>query len=149
MPEYTYYIIVCKDDNIKDCYVGKTKNFKKRIQIHKSDCNNINRKIYNIKLYQYMRENGNINNWNFIQIEKGEYDNKDSAIKERELIEELNANLNIVIPSRTRKEYYEKNIEKIKEKRNIYNKKYRENNKEYFKEYLLPLLSCISFQFHL
>jgi len=133
MPEYTYYIIVCKDDNIKDCYVGKTKNFKKRIQIHKSDCNNINRKIYNIKLYQYMRENGNINNWNFIQIEKGEYDNKDSAIKERELIEKFNATLNIVIPSRTRKEYEENNREIIKEKNIKYKKEFYEKNAEIIK----------------
>ncbi len=136
MPEYTYYIIVSKDENIKDCYVGKTTNFKKRVQRHKSNCYNENSEGYYCKLYKYIRENGCINNWSFIEIDTNEYDKKDSAIRERELIEELNANLNIVIPSRTRKEYYEKNIEKIKEKRNIYNKKYRENNKEYFKEYL-------------
>jgi hypothetical protein len=136
MPIFTYYKIISKDENIKEIYIGKTTNFKERIRTHKSNCNNENGKFYNYKIYKIIRENGGWNNFDIIEIETNEYDNKDSAIKERELIEELNANLNIVIPSRTRKEYYEKNIEKIKEKRNIYNKKYRENNKEYFKEYL-------------
>jgi dynactin complex subunit len=46
--------------------------------------------------------------------ETNEYDDKDSAIRERELIEELNATLNSYIPSRTLIEY---------------EKEYRENNK--------------------
>jgi hypothetical protein len=137
MPKYIYYKIVCKDENIKDCYVGKTKKLIKRVRNHKSSCNNENNKNYNLKLYQYIRENGGINNWNFIEIEKGEYDNEESALKERELIEELNATLNSLIPSRTLQEwkelfnknyckkYYKENIEKIKE--------YRKDNIEYYK----------------
>ena len=139
MPEYIYYKIVCKDENIKDCYVGKTNNLKKRFLKHKSNCYNENHKFYNLNLYKFIRENGGINNWNFIEIETNKYDKKDSAIRERYLIEELNANLNIVIPSRTlqewkednkkyHKKYYIKNKEIIKE--------YRENNKEKRKEYL-------------
>ena len=150
MPEYTYYKIVSKDENIKDCYVGKTTNFKKRVQRHKSNCYNENSEGYYCKLYKYIRENGCINNWSFIEIETNEYDKKDSAIRERELIEELNATLNNVIPSRTLKEYCKNNKEKIKEyqneycknnkeKLNEYQKEYRKNNKdiinEYFKEY--------------
>jgi hypothetical protein len=131
MPEYTFYKIVSKDENIKEIYIGKTTNFKNRIRKHKSDCYNENYKCYNFKVYQYIRKNGGINNWNFIEIEKGEYNDKESALKEKELIEELNATLNIVIPSRTLeeyyKEYYKNNKEKIKE--------YRKNNKEKIKEY--------------
>ena len=131
MPIFTFYKIVSKNENIKDCYVGKTTNFKRRVWNHKGDCNNENNKHYNYKIYQYIRENGGINNWNFIEIEKGEYDNKESALKERELIEKFNANLNIVIPSRTQKEfkkdynknYYEKNAEIIKEKKREYYEK--------------------------
>ena len=118
MPIYIFYKIVCKDENIKDCYVGRTKDLKRRWTEHKNNCNNENRSEYNFKLYQFIRENGNINNWNIIEIEKGEYDDKDSAIKERFFIEELNANLNTRIPLLTRKEsqkkYQENNIEKIK-----------------------------------
>jgi vacuolar-type H+-ATPase subunit H len=135
MPEYIYYKIICKDENIKEIYIGKTKNFKMRIYKHKSNCYNENRKEYNLKVCQYIRENGGWNNFDMIEIEKGEYDEKNSAIKERELIEKFNANLNIDIPTRTRKEYRENNKEIINE----YQKEYRENNiekiKEYFKEY--------------
>ena len=131
MPEYIYYKIVSKDNNIKDCYVGKTTNFKRRIIEHKSICNNVNLKNYNLKIYKFIRENGGINNWEFIEIEKSEYDDKNSAFKERELIEELNANLNIIIPSRTKKEYYENNKEYFKEN----NKEYNNNNKDKAKEY--------------
>jgi hypothetical protein len=135
MPEYIYYKIVCKDENIKDCYVGKTTNFKRRIWNHKSDCYNQSRKCYNLNLYKFIRENGGINNWNFIEIEKGEYDNKDSAFRERYWFENLNATLNSVIPSRTKKEnnkeYSKNNKEILKE----YQNEYRKNNKEILKEY--------------
>jgi hypothetical protein len=150
MPEYTYYKIVSKDENIKDCYVGKTTNFKKRVWYHKGDCNNENSKIYNYKIYQYIRENGGINNFNFIEIEKNEYNEKDSAIRERELIEEFNATLNIQIPSRTLKEwnknynknYYEKNAEIIKEKKKEYNKKNAEIIKEKKREKIMCECNC-------
>ena len=150
MPEFTFYKIVSKDENIKDCYVGKTKNFKKRVLDHKSNCNNENYKNYNIKLYQYIRENGGINNFNFIEIETNEYDDKNSAIRERYWIEELNANLNSVIPSRTLRQFYEDNIKEkkiydkirneknrkiISEKQREYNKKNIEKIKEYQNEY--------------
>jgi hypothetical protein len=115
---FTFYKIVSIDENIKDCYVGKTLDFKRRIIDHKNHCNNENRKEYNYKLYKFIRENGGINNWNFIEIETNEYNDKDSSFRERYWIEEFNATLNIVIPSRTQKEYEES--EKIKEKRKDY-----------------------------
>jgi len=40
----TIYKIVCKDVNIKDCYVGSTTNFNRRKQEHKYNCNNVNSK---------------------------------------------------------------------------------------------------------
>ena len=134
MPIYSFYKIVCKDENIKDCYVGKTNNLRNRWYSHKFNCNNKNSDRHNLKLYQFIRENGNIDNWNIIEIEKNEYDDKDSAIRERYWIEDLNSNLNNDIPSQTLKEnhkkYYENNKEKIKEKQ----KEYREKNKEHIKE---------------
>jgi hypothetical protein len=130
MPIFSYYKIVSKDENIKEIYIGKTKNFKRRVKQHKNRCNNENDKCYNLKVYQYIRENGGWDNFDMIEIETNEYDNKKSAIRERELIEELNATLNNDIPSRTKQEYRENNKEKIKEK----HKEYRENNKEKIKE---------------
>ena len=130
MPEFTFYTIVSKDENIKDCYIGKTTNFKNRIREHKSSCYNENSKKYNLKLYQYIRENGGINNWNFIEIETNKYDDKDSAIRERYWVENLNATLNSLIPSRTLKEYYEKNRKELNE----YQKEYLYNNKDIIKK---------------
>ena len=150
MPIYIFYKIFCKDENIKDLYVGKTTDLNKRWYCHKSLCNNQNRKQYNLKLYEFIRENGNINNWNIIEIEKGEYDDKDSAIREKYWIKNLNSNLNSEIPSRTRKEkckeyrdnhkeyckeYYKEYRDKNKEEYKEYCKEYRENNKEYYKKY--------------
>ena len=154
MPIYIFYKIFCKDENIKDLYVGKTTDLRNRWYSHKDSCNNENNNRYNLKLYQFIRENGEWNNWNIIEIDKGEYDDKDSAIRERYWIEELNANLNTQIPSRTRKEwreehrneqinylkiYYQENKEKFieyrnqeefKEKKRNCDKKYRDKNKE-------------------
>ena len=37
-----FYKIVCKDLNIKDCYVGHTTDFTKRKYQHKTACNHVN-----------------------------------------------------------------------------------------------------------
>jgi hypothetical protein len=131
MPEYTFYKIVCKNKNIKEIYIGKTTNFKRRVREHKRNCYNENYKHYNYKVYLYIRENGGWDNFDMIEIETNEYDNKDSAFRERYWIEELNANLNLVIPLRTDKEWYINNKEFLKEKK----KEYHQNNKKIIKEY--------------
>jgi len=136
---FTFYKIVSIDENIKDIYVGKTTNFKMRFQRHKSDCYNINCKAYNFKLYKYIRENSGWDNFDMIEIETNEYDKKDSAIRERYWIEELNATLNNDIPSRTpyeyKKEWRENNKEKVKQKDREYRKNHKEIIKEKAKEY--------------
>jgi hypothetical protein len=120
------YKIVCNDVNIKDLYVGHTTNFTKRKNGHKSNCNNINSKLHNYYVYQFIRNNGNWDNFSMIEVEKYFCNDKLEAKKrERYWIEMLNANLNKVIPSRTFKEYYEDNKPKITE----YNKEYYDNNK--------------------
>ena len=126
MPDFTksiIYRIVCKDLNITDCYVGSTTNFKGRKREHKSTCNNPNDKRYNYKLYKFMRENGGWENWDMIMIEKYPCNDKLELLKkEREVFETLNASLNSEIPSRTQKQHYEDNKERIKQ--------YRLDNKE-------------------
>jgi hypothetical protein len=156
------YKIFCKDLNITDIYIGSTTNFNKRKIKHKSDCYNENKKSYNLKVYQYIRENGGFENFEMVIIEEYPSDNKKEANKrERFWIEKLKANLNIIIPTRTKKERYINNINNIKEKDKEYriinkekirqdskdfyennkdkikerHKKHYENNKEYYKEY--------------
>ena len=131
MPVFIFYKIFCKDENIKDLYVGKTTDLKRRWNNHKNRCNNENDKKYNLKVYEFIRENGGWNNFNMIEIEKNEYDDKDSAIRERYWIKELNATLNCIIPSRTKNEYRENYKEHLKEYKKEYNKKY---NKEYYED---------------
>tara|TARA_R100000951_G_C2565200_1_gene156926 strand:- start:110 stop:655 length:546 start_codon:yes stop_codon:yes gene_type:complete len=109
-------------------YIGSTSNFKNRKYCHKSDCNNKNRKNYNFKVYQYIRDNGNWDEWVMIPIEKYSCnDKKELEIRERHHIDLLRPTLNMCIPARTDKEYYEDNKE--------YYEKYYEDNKEKIKEY--------------
>ena len=119
------YKICCNDLNITDIYIGHTCNLVKRRYSHKADCNKENRKNYNYKVYQFIRENGGWDNWSIIEVDKCPcLDFEEAAKIERYYIETLNATLNKVIPSRTKKEYSD--TEKSKQLR----KEYRENNRE-------------------
>jgi len=132
------YRIICKNPEIKDCYVGSTTDFKSRKQRHKHNCNSENSKHYNINVYQFIREHNGWDNWEMLEIEKyNAIDKSDQAKRERYWLELYNATLNSYIPSRTKKEYeeynkeyYEQNKEQIKEYYKEYYKKYKEENNE-------------------
>jgi hypothetical protein len=120
---------------------------RRRKWAHKTNCNNEKQKNYNLKVYKYIRENGNWDNWDMIEVERfGAIDGNDAKKRERYWIETLKANLNSCIPTRTQKEweidnkekqaekykeYYKDNKETIAEKA----KEYRKNNKETIAEY--------------
>ena len=151
------YKIYCKDENIKDCYIGSTNNLKNRKWKHKSDCNNINSKNYNFKVYVFIRANDGWDNFDFIILEQFEniMTKKDLLKIEGQYIKNNNTTLNYIIAGRTLDEYkednktiikekrkknYEENKEKLLEKQKIYREKhkteilkkqkiYRENNK--------------------
>lgn len=63
------YGIKCKDDTHEPKYIGSSRDFNKRRNKHKYDCNNPNSKRYTSKLYQHIRENGGWDNWTIYQIE--------------------------------------------------------------------------------
>ena len=109
------YKIVCNDLNITDVYVGHTTNFTKRKALHKSNCNNINSKNYNLKIYNTIRNNGGFENWSMIEIEKFQdcNDINEASARERYYYELLNAKLNKNYPARNVKEYYQDNKDKI------------------------------------
>ena len=148
------YKIVCNDVNIKDLYVGHTTNFVKRKNQHKSSCNNVKSKDYNIYVYQFIRNNCGWDNFSMIEVEKYVCNNRLEANKrERYWIEKLNATLNKVIPSRTFKEYYEDNKTKLLEQKKVYydnnksnisekNKIYRETNKSNLSEKRKVKITC-------
>lgn len=137
--ETFFYKIVCKDLNIKNCYVGHTTNFIKRHYNHKRDCCKETQKNYNAYVYKFIRENGGWENWDMILIEKTSCDNLlEACKKERQFIEELKANLNVWIPSRTSKERY---CDKRDEKCN-YTKEYYKNNIDKVKEWQKTKIKC-------
>ena len=126
------YKLCCKDPTIKDIYIGSTTNMRNRKNKHKSNCNNPNSKEYNYKVYQTIREFGGWDNWDMILVEYVNTTSKKELEKEeRVVIELLKPTLNYNLPTRTQKEYYEDNKEKILE----YNKKYSEENKKKISEY--------------
>jgi len=79
-----------------------------------------------------IRENGGWDRFKMIEVEK--YlckDNREAERREDEIMKELKATMNMIRASRTNREYYENNKDKIQE----YGKEYRENNKEKIQEY--------------
>ena len=126
------YKLVCDDVEIKECYVGSTTNMKVRKACHKRCCNTLSNKNFNNYLYQFIRENGGFQNWDMIQIEEFQFNNRrELDTKERYWLEQLNATLNRQIPTRTNKEWYIDN----KEKYLGLCKEYRNNNPETIKKW--------------
>jgi hypothetical protein len=127
-----YMIKKFDDDDNENVYIGSTNNFTRRKRVHKCSCNNPNSVGYNMKVYQYIRENGGWDEFNMIEIQKYPCNNKDE-LKEREdeIMCEIKSNLNDIRANRSKKEWYEDNRDKIKEQ----NKEYRELNEEKIKEY--------------
>jgi len=140
------YKLCCKDTNITDIYIGSTTSFRHRKAKHKSDCNNEKRKSYNCNVYKFIRENCGFEKWDMVLVEYFPCKTKlELEKREREIIEQLKPNLNRQIPTRTKKEYYDNNKEKNKQKIKEYYeenkeqilekiKEYRDNNKEKIKE---------------
>jgi len=139
MPDYkngcVYLIKHNQDFNNENVYIGSCCNFTRRKCAHKNVCNNPNYKIYDVKLYKTIRENGGWNEWIMIKLHDYPCDSKyELNREERKVIDEYKAKLNCSIPTRTIKEYheerYEENKDIIKEKV----KEYREQNKDKIKQ---------------
>lgn len=127
------YKIFCKDENIKECYIGSTNNLHIRKIKHKYSCNNNNSNRYHLKLYKFIRANSGWDNFDFIILEQ--YENKmtkkDLLKIEGQYIKNLKPTLNCVIVGRTKQQWDEDNKMYMIE----YYKKYNEDNKQYSKEY--------------
>ena len=125
------YKIVCNDLAITDLYVGSTTHFTRRKNEHKCRCNGGTKKS-EYTIYQTIRNNGGWLNWSMVQIEVFPCANgNESRARERYWYEQLNANLNMLCPIRSKTEWVDLNKDKIKE----YQTKYREENKDKLKEH--------------
>jgi hypothetical protein len=93
------YKITCKDDAIKDLYVGHTTNFVQRKHAHKQSCINVKSANYKCKLYEVLRANGGWNNWNMETIDFFNCKNLfEARQKEQEYFISLKATLNSIEP---------------------------------------------------
>jgi len=140
MPKYENSVIYKlkhnEDYDDTNIYVGSTSNFKNRKYKHKNNCNNEKLKEFKFPVYQYIRDNGNWDEWVMTPIEQYPCNSKkELLIRERHYIDILRPTLNIVKPGRTKKEHYEDNKEQILEKFKEYNEANKEKIQEYLKQY--------------
>ena len=136
MPEGFLYKICCLDVTKDQIYVGSCNSLKDRKYRHKYSCSHEADVKHNYPVYQYIRENGGYDNFDFIVLEKIEYDEKyELHARERYWIETLKASLNAIIPTRTRKEHYEDNKVELIKKNRQWVLKNPEKNKEYHNKY--------------
>ena len=91
---YIIYKISCKDENIKNLYVGSTVNFYNRQYQHTKSCFNVKDRSYNNRLYTFIRSHGGFDNWEFGILECLECDKKTAELKEEFYRKSLNADLN-------------------------------------------------------
>jgi hypothetical protein len=124
------YGLYCKDKNVLEIYIGSARDRNKREKNHKDKWNNENDIIkYNIKLYNYIRENGGWDNWIFKVIEEYPCENRtELRIREQYHYDLLKPALNMrrpYIPEEEWEEYhknydakrYQDNREKINNKK--------------------------------
>jgi hypothetical protein len=150
MPDYSktvIYKIVCNDLAIKDVYIGNTTDFKQRKSDHKKHCKNPNDKHYHYKIYKTIRDNGDWENWDMIEIEKFPCNDSNEAKKrQRELYEKNDSKLNTLRPMSTieekkkyHAEYHKKRNQSPthKAKINEYNKANADKLKQYRLKYRL------------
>ncbi len=132
MKTFIIYEITCLDKNLTYNYVGSTQNFRVRKSEHKSACNNVNDKRFNLKLYSTIRENGNWINWQMLPIEEYKCENKlQSRIREQYWIDLKDSKLN------SRKSYIseEQITQYYKEHRNQYRITHKEELNQYKQQY--------------
>ncbi len=94
--KYYIYKIIDKN-NEKEFYIGSTTRFSSRKSHHKKNTNNRVSKKYWCKLYQYIRANGNWDNFDMVIIEEGNSDDRNTIKqKEQEFINNLKPSLNSI-----------------------------------------------------
>jgi len=150
------YKLVCKDPNVKECYIGSSTNLISRLQKHKFNALNERSTKHHLKVYKKIREYGNWHNWKCEVIAEIKNPTKQELIQlERKHYEEHleTATLNNNYCGRTREEtnkawstknpYYAKNyrIENAVELKK-YNQKYYAENKKKVLDYNREKLTC-------
>ena len=105
----------------ENVYIGSTVDLYKRKREHKHSCINEKSKNYKFKLYQYIRENGGWDNFQFTILRVCNDADKKVLIKlEQSFIDVYEPTLNTNSASQTKYEWYEIHKERInKQKREV------------------------------
>ncbi len=120
------YKIYCRDENVKDIYIGETTDFIRRKYCHKRDCERKYKQYETSRhlLYQAINSNGGWHNWVIEELEKFPCENKQQLLdRETFWIMELNASLNIRVMKSTKeykKEWYNQHRETVRKKQKEY-----------------------------
>jgi hypothetical protein len=91
--EGVIYKFECKNKEITNIYIGHTNNEIKRYTEHKSSYNGSGNNK-NCKIYQFIKDNGGWDNWNFIILERFSFSKDIAFKKEKEWYDQLQPNLN-------------------------------------------------------
>lgn len=78
------YFIYCIKFNNEILYIGSTNNYSQRKHKHKKNTTNKRGKLYWLKLYLYIRENGGIDKFIFELLENGEIESKNISKEEKQ-----------------------------------------------------------------
>jgi len=153
------YMLRHKEDvELENIYIGSTTNFRGRKHEHKSCCNNINRKEYNAKKYQFIRANGGWDEWKMIWLEDYPCKNKrELEKKEDEVMLQYQNTMNMQRAYLTdkeneqyKKEYCKNNRDKILEKAKKHYRDNRDKKLERLKEKITcDICGCESTRNHL
>lgn len=129
------YQISCVDPEVEEIYIGSTENFKERMDSHKSRYNT----GVKIKVYEFIRNNGGLSNWDITPIEIIDFPISTDELKQYEqaYLDKYNPQLNSKRAHLTKEHKKELEIEyykqwKIKNKERVIerDKQYRIDNKE-------------------
>tara|TARA_R110000744_G_scaffold224488_1_gene343059 strand:- start:2289 stop:2702 length:414 start_codon:yes stop_codon:yes gene_type:complete len=77
------YRLQCKDKEIKELYIGSTKNYRKRKSKHKCSTE------LNFKVYKFIRENGGWENWEMIVEVKTPNHTKEELLELEQIYKDL------------------------------------------------------------
>ena len=119
--------------NSNDCYIGKTKNVKARMVLHKYYS-----KDSTYKLYKFMRANGGFSNFDYVILETNIAEDQ-GALMERHYFNLYQPNLNSNVPARTQDQsqlnYRTNNKVKLTNKTRLWQSNNKDKYKLYQKEY--------------
>jgi len=127
------YKLVCRDDSVKDFYIGSTTNIQNRLRAHR-----LHSKQKDWKIYKIINEYGGFSNWKDVIIEHYPCNSKKEANeREQYYIEKLKPSLNTQVAFKTEEDYKNRYVkyynskrdEIVEKKKKLYYDNYEHNRK--------------------